>query len=229
MNLDKDQVEAIIQWDVQTWSRALNFWNQNLSLSDSMTALELGGRSGGLSLWLAMNGVHTVCSDLENVEALARPLHEKYGVSDLITYRDIDATDIPYRDQFDLVVFKSIIGGIGRHGNREKAQRVFTEIFQALKPGGVLFFAENLAASPLHSFVRKRFVKWGKAWTYWNKDDLEGFMSEFSSVRLHTTGFSAAFGRNEGQRRFLALLDRMLFNGLVPSSWHYMAYGYAVK
>jgi SAM-dependent methyltransferase len=229
MNLTPHQVEAIVQWDVGTWSRALFSWEKSLISHGPRRALELGGRSGGLSLWLALNGIATVCSDLENVEALARPLHEKHGISHLIEYRDIDAANIGLEEEFDIIAFKSIIGGIGRHGDREKAQMVFDEIHRALKPGGILFFAENLSASPLHAFVRKRFVKWGKAWTYWKSSDLQEFMSDFSKVELRTTGFSAAFGRSEGQRRFLAKLDRYIFDDILPTSYHYVAYGFAIK
>ena len=38
-------------------------------------------------------------------------------ISSLIIYQDIDATNIPYENYFDIIVFKSIIGGIGRNNN----------------------------------------------------------------------------------------------------------------
>lgn len=77
-------------------------------------------------------------------------------MENLITYQDIDATQIPYENEFDIIVFKSIIGGIGRNDNKEIQQLVFNQIYKALKPGGQLLFAENLSASPLHRF----FSKW---------------------------------------------------------------------
>lgn len=229
VKLSKRQIRDIVQWDIKTWAKALDFWQSRLRVAGGMRSLELGGNKGGLSLWLALNGSTVVCSDLENTATLAEELHQKHHVSTRIKYLDLDATEIPFHEEFDAVAFKSIIGGIARNGNREKGKQVFEEIYKALKPGGTLYFAENMAASPLHAFVRKRFVSWGDSWTYWKKEDLHYFLSDFESVEVHTTGFAAAFGRSEAQRKFLATLDALLFNYILPSGWKYVAYGKAVK
>ena len=149
----------IIQWDVRSWSEALKYWEQHVNWSTIHNGLELGGREGGLSLWLALKGIKTVCSDLHGVKEAASPLHQRYDVSSLITYKDIDATNIPYENHFDVIAFKSIIGGIGRNDNIEMQKKTFSEIYKALKPGGKLLFAENLAASPLHQTLRKKLKK----------------------------------------------------------------------
>jgi len=196
---------------------------------EGIRSLELGGNKGGLSLWLALNGSTVVCSDLENTASKAKELHRKYKVTSQIEYVDLDATCIPYEEEFDVVVFKSIIGGIGRNGNREKGKQVFNEIYKSLKPGGTLYFAENLGASPLHAFARKRFIKWGTAWTYWQLSDLAYFLEDFTSIELKTTGFASAFGRSESQRKTLARMDELILNHVVSSSWQYVAYGKAVK
>lgn len=219
----------IIQWDVKSWSKALQYWETHVDWKKVQTCLELGGREGGLSLWLALKGKEVVCSDLDNVKNTASPLHRRYNVSERITYLDIDATNIPYENFFDLVVFKSILGGIGRNDNAEMQQKVFKEIHKALKPGGKLLFAENLTASPLHRFVRKRFVSWGAYWRYVSVKELHEFLKAFSSCEIKTTGVAAAFGRSEGQRNFLAALDDKLFNSACPENWKYIAYGVAKK
>ncbi len=153
--MTKELTKDIIQWDIKSWSKALGYWDSNIDWSKVQNGLELGGRQGGLSLWLALKGKQTICSDLKDT---AEPLHLRYNVTSLIEYQDIDATNIPYENHFDIKVFKSIIGGIGRNYNYEIQQKVFKEIYKALKPGGKLLFAENLIASSVHQKLRKKFV-----------------------------------------------------------------------
>lgn len=221
--------EVIMQWDVSTWSRALAYWEQSVDWSRIGTALELGGRQGGPSLWLAQKGIQVICSDYKDTEHNAKALHERYKVSGAIAYQDIDATSIPYSNHFDLIVFKSIIGGIGRGDNKAIQAKVFSEIHKALKPGGVLIFAENLVASRFHQSLRKHFTKWGGDWRYLSTNELEDFLSPFSRKEIKTTGCLATLGRNELQRKALAHIDAVFFNWSLPRNWHYLAYGMAVK
>ncbi len=222
-------IRDIIQWDVKSWARALAYWEKNLGAVDTLNGLELGGREGGLSLWLALKGVNMICSDLENTSNTAMPLHKKHGVTHLVRYEDIDATSIPYENYFDLIVFKSILGGVGRKDNTQARQQLFNQVYKALKPGGRLLFAENLAASPMHQKFRERFTGWGYYWHYASANELKQYLSPFSTVDFHTTGFLATLGRNENQKRLLALADQWLFNYTTPASWKYIAYGTAVK
>jgi len=227
--MTKQQTKDIIQWDIKAWSKALAFWENNIDWSKVKNGLELGGRQGGLSLWLALNGKTTVCSDLKDVKSTAEPLHLRYNVTSLVKYEDIDATNIPYENYFDLIVFKSIIGGIGRNDNYEIQQKVFNQIYKALKPGGKLLFAENLVASAFHQQLRKRFVNWGSAWRYVSLNEMNEFLQDFSTVNIQTSGVLGAFGRSEGQRNFLASIDELLLNQVCPNSWKYIAYGIAEK
>ena len=222
-------INSILQWDVNSWSKAFHFWETQIEFNQISNALELGGREGGLSLWLALNQKHVVCSDLLNTQKTASALHQKYNVSEFVHYQDIDASKIPYENHFDLIVFKSIIGGIGRNNNSQIQQQVFQQIHRALKPGGKLLFAENLIASPLHQAFRKRFVKWGDSWRYVSLDELKLFLKDFSSVQIKSNGVLATFGRSENQRKFLSHLDNFLFNPIFPNSWKYIGYGVAVK
>jgi SAM-dependent methyltransferase len=219
----------ILQWDVKSWAKALQYWERKIDFSTTSKALELGGREGGLSLWLALKGISTVCSDLSCAKKTAEPLHKRYGVSQSIQYQDIDATHIPYENHFDIIVFKSIIGGIGSSNNKQAQDNVFREIYKALKPGGRLLFAENLVASPVHRKLRKRFVKWGESWRYITTSELNVFLRDFDSVEIHSSGVLGTFGRTEKQRNVLSALDNILFNHLCKDSWKYIAYGIATK
>lgn len=229
MNYSKKELNNFLQWDVNSWSIAFRFWESQIKFNQISSSLELGGREGGLSLWLALNGKHVICSDLFNTQNTASPLHQKFEVSKFVQYQDIDASNIPYENHFDLIVFKSIIGGIGRNNNIQIQQQVLQQIHRALKPGGKLLFAENLVASPLHQAFRKRFVQWGDSWRYVTLDELKLFLKDFSSVQIKSNGVLATFGRNEDQRKYLSYLDNFVFNKICPNSWKYIGYGVAVK
>lgn len=170
--LNKEQVKDILQWDVKSWSVALRFWESRVDWDRVDTVLELGGKGGGLSLWAALKGKKTVCSDIKDVKISASALHEKYGVGHLVEYRDIDATDIPYENYFDLVVFKSVIGAVGRVNGIASQQKAFDQIHKVLRPGGVLIFAENLTASALHRKLRGRDTSWAGTWKYVTQKEL---------------------------------------------------------
>lgn len=193
------------------------------------TALELGGRQGGLSLWMAHRGLDVLCSDYKDAAELARPLHAAHGLLSKVSYQDIDATNIPFENHFDIVVFKSVLGGIGRGNDAARQALVFEQIYKALKPGGCLLFAENLRASLLHRFLRKHFVNWGGDWRYVQRAELKEYAGQFSQLALRSNGVMAAFGRSEQQRNAFARIDEALFNRLSPAGWHYIAYGMAVK
>ena len=228
-NMDNELLADIVQWDVRNWSRAIEFWDRAVDWSGVETCLELGGHQGGLSLWLAAKGKRVVCSDLKDTKTTAAARHRKYNLDSLIEYQDIDATQIPYENHFDVVAFKSVLGGIGRHGGKPIQQTVIDEIHKALKPGGKLLFAENLVASRLHRVVRERFVRWGREWRYVTLDEMREFLRNYSHSELHATGVLSVFGRTERQRRFLSVIDRGLLNYVTPEGWRYIAYGTAEK
>jgi len=225
----KKITKDILQWDVKSWSKALDYWDNHIEWDKMKIGIELGGRQGGLSLWLALKGKETICSDLKDVEITAAHLHKQHNISSLIKYQDIDATNIPYENFFDLIVFKSIIGGIGHNDNMEQQQKVFDEIYKALKPGGKLLFAENLIASSFHQRLRNKFVNWGSSWRYVSIKEMNGFLKKFSSHKIKTTGVIATFGRNEKQRQYLAIIDELLLNKICPDKWKYIDYGIAEK
>jgi hypothetical protein len=100
---------------------------------------------------------------------------------------------------------------------------------RALKPGGELFYAENLTASPAHKFLRRKFVRWGTNWRYVSIFEMKEFLSPFSSESHATFGFTGAFGRTESQRNCLGFLDQTIFDRLVPDKWNYIIAGVAKK
>lgn len=225
----KKLTRDILQWDIKSWSKALIFWDKNVDWNQVQNGLELGAGQGGLSLWLAMKGKETICSDFKDVKNRAEKLYFQYNVNSLIKYQDIDARDIPYNNFFDIIVFKSILGAIGRNDNYQIQIQVFKEIYKALKPGGKLLFAENLIASPLHQSLRKRYMKWGKTWRYVSLTEIKIFLKEFSDYDVITSGFLGAMGRTEWHQNIFATIDTIVLNKVCPDRWKYIVYGIAKK
>jgi SAM-dependent methyltransferase len=219
-----------IGWDVRNWSCALDYWSTH-SVRDisNCTALELGSGGGGLSLWLALRGAHVFCSDISLETDSVRQFHAARGVSHLIQYGCINATEIPYTSEFDIVVFKSVLGYIGIKGGKELQAKAIKEMHKALKPGGELFFAENLTGSWLHQALRRRFVGWGQRWRYVTLREMQEFLSPFSAVEYRALGVTGAFGRTETQRNVLGMLDQTILNHILPEACRYIVVGIARK
>jgi len=225
--LDRQVVHTIIEWDVRNWSRAIPFWLSALPDSlEGKRALALGERNGGLSLMLALRGANVVCSDLGGPTENARVLHSRFGVSDRVQYRSIDACAIDFQNEtFDIVAFKSMLGALA---SLERQTIAIAEIARVLRPEGVLLFAENLRGSLVHRTIR-RMVK-GDSWYGWKYVtilELNDLCStSFSSHELQTFGFASVFARWERARTLVHYFDRVV-DPLIPENWKYICFGVA--
>ncbi|OCQ54644.1 hypothetical protein Ppb6_00141 [Photorhabdus australis subsp. thailandensis] len=229
-NISRSTLNDIIEWDINGWSKCLFFWLSKGKINlENARVLEIGSHNGGLSLWAALNGANVICSDLGGPNKKAYQKHKDYNLSDSITYKNINALDIPYENELDIVLSKSVIGGIGRNNNIENQEIAISEIYKSLKKGGEYWFAENLLASPIHKILRSKFIQWGDEWRYVTIDDMNDFLNQFSSVEYITTGFISCFGRTEKQRKILSFFDRFLFSKIVPKKWNYIIIGVAKK
>ncbi len=221
---------SYVEWDTRNWSLAPRFWEQHTGLSLARCrALELGSRHGGLSLWLARCGAEVTCTDLHGPTALARERHRAGGVADRIRYAALDVTQLEDRDCFDVIVFKSMLGAVDGADRRRAQQDAIARMHRALRPGGELFFAENLSASIAHRYLRRRFVAWGQSWRYVTVSEMREFLKPFASVAYRTVGFSGAFGRSPRQQEMLGAVDRAGLDRLVPETWRYIIIGVARK
>lgn len=217
--MDNKLLTDIIQWDVKNWGKAIPFWQPYLDNIEKGNAAAFGEREGGLSLWLAMNDCHVECSDYSDLDSIPLELHVKHKVNDSISYSKQDITSTSFEDNsFDVVMFKSVIGTLN---SKERQQAALDELHRILKPGGYLLFAENLEATGMHRYARKKFTNWGHRWRYLKWKEMNGMLSKFSETKKTSTGFFATFGRSEGQRKFLSAIDWVL-NPLLPKSWKYV-------
>jgi SAM-dependent methyltransferase len=228
--VDDSLMRDIVGWDVRTWTTAIRFWDDEVgSTSAPLMCLEIGAGPGGPSLWLALKGHKVVCSNREWAEAHARPLHDRYPDAHGITYEDIDVTAIPYENHFDLIVFKSVLGGVATAG-ADLPRQAMEQILIALKPGGRLLFAENVRGSLLHRAARAIAYRLRRAsWRFPSVKEIERLLANFHRNEVRTTGVLAMFGITEPQRHALAGADARLLNRAVPRSWQYVSYGVAHK
>lgn len=225
--MEKEIIKDVIEWDITNWSRAICYWHKNVKITHKKhRCLELGATRGGLSLWLAIHGNEVLCTDLKNPEKWARDLHDKYNCQANISYAAVDATDIPYEQQFDIIVFKSILGGISQDNRNEYKAKTINEIHKALKPGGMLLFAENLASTGLHRFLRRKYGT--PKWNYLEMHEVEEIFSSFKSLKYTTTGFFGCFGRTEKQKNILGKVDGLL-EFIIPKKKRYILSGIAIK
>src|SRR5207244_2987695 len=93
-----------------------------------LDCMEIGAGSGGLSLWLALRGHRVTCSDRSDAARMAATLHRKHGVAGAIRYVDIDATTIEFEECFDVIVFKSVLGGIGRADRADRQEQAIQQM-----------------------------------------------------------------------------------------------------
>jgi hypothetical protein len=227
----RDLLSDIFGWDVITWSSSLEHWQRHATVDFTRsTALEIGaGQSGGVSLWLALQGCEVVCSTLGGVPERVRALHCRYGVAHRVRYASLDVLDLSERNTYDVIAFKSVLGGIGANDRADLQARAIARLHAALKPGGNLLFAENLAATRVHALLRMRFGAGKDGWRYLTVREMARMLRPFAAVRYNTAGFFGAWGSSERQLQMSGALDGFLCRWVVPASWQYVLMGVAIK
>ncbi|MEK2645210.1 class I SAM-dependent methyltransferase [Bdellovibrio sp. BCCA] len=202
-----DLMKLYFEWDVPNWSRSYEVWRDYIP-SGRARCLEIGARRGGLSLMLAMNGNFVVCSDLESPETVAYKSHKRFEYSGQIHYKALDVHNIGLQNEFDVIIFKSVLGGVARRNDIKLAKSVAQELSKALRPGGLILFAENASGTFLHRLVRRVFRRWGNSWSYFTPDEMREIFEDFEFVEFKSIGFLAPFAIGKRMRSLFYLFDR---------------------
>lgn len=229
---NKPTAADYLQWDIFVWSKALTFWTELLEKKNIKTglALEIGSKDGGLSLYLANEfKFNVICSDINGPSEKAKELHKKFSSDTRIEYKNSNALDLNFEDSsFDLVIFKSVLGSIGKNENFSNQKKAIDEIHRVLKPNGILLFAENAKASFLHTIFRKIFRKWASYWRYITVEEMNKMLCKFNTHELRTTGFISAFVSSKFLKKIVLPFDSFL-EKITTKNSHYIIYGYAIK
>lgn len=230
--LPDSTLKDIVEWDIQTWSRALDFWAPVLRAKhpDLTRVLTVGERNGGLSLWFALQGYRVTCSDYGGPTPQARALHERYGVSDRITYADVNIFACPYPElSFDIVACKSVIGGL-KLVKTDRATRTLNnqsmavgEIHRILTDGGYFLGAENLAGSRFHQLARGLIKQGRLGWRHLTIGEIGRLFSSFAQVEQQTYGFLGSRLTRFALGWLTATFDS-LFCPFLPPQWHYVSF-----
>jgi len=115
--------KVYLEWDVYNWARALETLEEYLIDGNQGLTLEIGGRHGGLSLLLAHHDWKVHCTDLNGHSEKAKSLHASQSGSQEIQYRTLDILNPDCAERYDLIVFKSVMGGVSA-GSDEARNRM---------------------------------------------------------------------------------------------------------
>jgi hypothetical protein len=228
--IEKEIIRDSFGWDVRNWSRAIPFWEKHIGDIKGKKALELGngGKFGGLSLWLAYKGAEVICSDYKGVSEEAKAIHAKYEVGKNIKYDLIDAKNIPYENTFDIIVSKSILGGIILDNNADTGKLVNNGIHRSLVNNGFYVSCDNASATKLHNLFRRKHGAGRVKWKYFKNSELLDLLSCFRLTYLKNSGFLGCFGRTEFQRIFLSFVDSFL-HPFLPHFFKYIIFSVSQK
>jgi hypothetical protein len=226
-----DLLRDVLAWDIATWSPLLSFWRQHATVDfATCQALEVGaGESGGLSLWLALRGATVTCTSYGGVGDRVRLLHRRYGVEHRIVYAGLDALALDERERFDVIAFKSLLGGIGTADRIDRQRNAMARFHRALRPGANLLFAENLSSTRVHAALRSRYGAGKDRWRYPTVPEMDEWLAPYSHVRCATAGFLGTWGSHDAVRRMSGAVDAWLCRRVIPSDWQYAMFGVAVK
>ena len=209
----------IFKWDTENWSKILVLWNRMITESfDGLKVLELGAGDGSLSIWSCNQGGDVICSDLSITDVQINTIKFQIVNTEKIKFEKIDILDIPYTDYFDVILFKSVLGGL-RSYNKQKA--AFEQIHKALKNNGKLLFCENMNSTFLHQYFRSK-KPWGHYWRYPSFYELINMSKQFRKINYDTYGL---FGAGDLPfKKFRVKID--YFSKLIfPIEWFYIFAG----
>ena len=211
-----------INWDVPNWERALIFLDSKKSVSfKDKKVLEIGARDGDLSLWAAIKGAHVICSDINGPSQVAFEAANHYKLKK-IEFKALDALNLPFSNKFDYVLFKSVLGGIGKADSIENQTIAMKQIYQVLKPGGECLFIENMRGTWLHNILRKKFGSGITNWYYPSLMEFYGLSKNFNKVSYRTFGY---IGLGDFPlKNFRSKLDSYL-EKIIDPSCHYIYAG----
>ena len=209
----------IFKWDTSNWSKTLELWNKSINGGfDGLKVLELGAGDGSLSIWSYNQGGNVICSDLLFTDEKINAIKGQINNDEKFIIKNVDILDIPYTDYFDVILFKSVLGGLRSY---EKQNLAFIQIHKALKTGGKLFFCENMNSTFLHQYFRSK-KPWGHYWRYPSFDELIKMSRQFRKIDYDTYGL---IGAGEFPLKTFRVNLDYFSKKIIPPDWFYIFAG----
>jgi hypothetical protein len=199
-------IEDCCGWNRKTWADAVEFALGALpyDLSGKLV-IEVGAsEKSSLAPIFAARNAHVVCSYYNKPPGfIERPLHRlcvKYKLHDIPT---IDANVMALPGRYDVIVMKSVLGGVFRNNDYEGLSALMRRlVLNNLNPQGTILSFDNGYINAFHKLRHKHHSGGGVSWTYLKRDKLERALNGFDFV-------IAGFGYlNVGQN---ALLNSLVY------------------
>jgi SAM-dependent methyltransferase len=191
---------------------------------DGKTVLEVGANKGGLSLFFSWLGCKVICSDVTAAYlAKAQDLHRQWDRC--CSYLAADLRILPVRSEsIDIVIMKSVLGGIYACAGRETASASLKEIYRVLRKGGCCILLEQLAGDPVSRWVRGRTSP-GYEWHYFKseeflKPDANLLAKEFQTVSIKCLTLSSYVLEHLFSSDTLLVRASLMFDRLVEKVIH---------
>lgn len=204
MNDLRPLIEDCCGWNRRTWADAVAFALSALPGDlRGRTVLEIGaGKYSCLAPAFAKLGATVFCSYYgqarQEVESgQLRVVSEKHGIGD-ISVIEVNIHEV--RGVYDIIVLKSVLGGICRGDERGTVRTVIDGLMEHLADGGVILTIDNGRIRPFAKLSR-RFGAGRNRWTYFTREDVQ---EAFAGLSFETQGFGFL---NCGALRFLFRRD----------------------
>ncbi|WP_372366350.1 cyclopropane-fatty-acyl-phospholipid synthase family protein [Candidatus Uabimicrobium sp. HlEnr_7] len=117
--------------------------------------LDLGCAFGKTSIWLAQNldcrvlGIDIVDVQIQQAKKYAK----KFGVEDRVQFQTLDAVDMDFHEEFDYILSLGVLFHV------PDKTKVFSKIYKALKPGGMIAYSDPFINKNC-SLVSKTMANW---------------------------------------------------------------------
>lgn len=173
-------IEDCCGWNRRTWADAVGFALSELPQDlCGRTVLEIGaGRYSCLAPVFARLGASVSCSyygqgrqEVENGQL--RAVSEKYGIGN-ITVTEVDIHEIT--GVYDIIVLKSVLGGICRGEERGRLRTVICGLLDHLTDDGVIVTIDNGRIEPFIK-LSQRFGAGRNRWSYFSREEIQGALA----------------------------------------------------
>ena len=206
-------VEDCCGWNRKVWADAIEFglaqFPERLA---GRKVLEIGaGRHSTIAPIFSVKGAETVCSyfhltkeDIENGQF--KIIMDKYHLDKIAT---IEQNIFDIGGKYDLIVLKSVLGGICRSNDYGKLREIVDKLFlENLKEDGAIFTIDNGDINLFRS-VRRFWGAGRNEWTYFTEEKVTSSLCAYN-VAIKGFGFL-----NIGSAKFLLQGNYEFINDIV--------------